>query len=146
MNISMIGAAFVLLAAAIGALLGAVFYGGLYWTVSRGLASKHPALWFLLSLLVRVAIVLLGFYFVLSLSIPGSVPSLRLISCLVAFTVAGLTIRWCTRPSKLVTVSQLSEKIEQSLLSGSSSLAETSSLSESSFEGPSTEALHAPHS
>lgn len=48
-----------------GGLLGAIFFGGLWWTVRRGLASERAALWFLCSMLLRTCIVLLGFYFVL---------------------------------------------------------------------------------
>jgi len=51
------------LAAAAGAVLGAVFFGGLWWTVRKGLAAPQPALWFLGSLALRMAIVLPGFYF-----------------------------------------------------------------------------------
>ena len=36
-----------------GVALGAVFFGGLWWTVRKGVSSKHPALWFLGSLLLR---------------------------------------------------------------------------------------------
>lgn len=113
------------IAAVVGVVLGLIFYGGLYWTISRGLASKHPALWFLFSLLARVSIVIAGFYFVSSYSIQGSsfalAPALshstepvlqmeRLISCLLAFTVTGLIIRWLGRPSKQERLPQLSER------------------------------------
>ena len=33
-------------ALAAGLLLGALFFGGLWWTVIRGSSSAHPALWF----------------------------------------------------------------------------------------------------
>jgi len=46
-----------------GFLLGAVFFGGLWWTVQRGLSSRRPALWFLGSLLFRTSIAVAGFYF-----------------------------------------------------------------------------------
>ena len=47
-----------------GALLGAFFFGGLWWTVRRGLTSEWPALWFLGSLLLRTGVTLAGFWFV----------------------------------------------------------------------------------
>ena len=47
-----------------GVILGAIFFGGLWWTVRRGVSSKHPAAWFLGSLLLRMSIALAGFYFV----------------------------------------------------------------------------------
>ena len=46
----------------IGVLLGAVFFGGLWWTVQRAMSSDRVALWFFGSLLLRTAIVLAGFY------------------------------------------------------------------------------------
>jgi F1F0 ATPase subunit 2 len=112
------------IAAVVGVVLGLVFYGGLYWTVSRGLVSKRPALWFLFSLLARVSIVIAGFYFVSSYPILGSPVDLapvltqstapvlqmeRLISCLLAFTITGLIIRWLSRPSKQERLPQSSE-------------------------------------
>ena len=47
-----------------GVLLGAIFFGGLWWTVRKGVSFKHPAAWFLGSLLLRTGIVLAGFYVV----------------------------------------------------------------------------------
>ena len=49
-------------ALAAGFLLGAFFFGGLWWTVQRGLSSRRPALWFLGSLLLRTGISVAGFY------------------------------------------------------------------------------------
>lgn len=45
-----------------GAVLGVLFFGGLWWTVRRGAASPTPARWFLGSMVFRTAIVLAGFY------------------------------------------------------------------------------------
>ena len=47
-----------------GAALGAIFFGGLWWTVQKGVSSESPALWFLGSWLLRTVIVVAGFYFV----------------------------------------------------------------------------------
>jgi F1F0 ATPase subunit 2 len=47
-----------------GCLLGALFFGGLWWTVRKGVSSTHPARWFLGSLVVRMGTVLAGLYFV----------------------------------------------------------------------------------
>ncbi len=41
-----------------GAAAGAVFFGGLYWTVRHGLNARQPALWFALSFFLRTAAVL----------------------------------------------------------------------------------------
>ena len=46
----------------VGVWLGIFFFGGLWWTVEEGLTSKHPALWFLGSSLLRMAIAVGGFH------------------------------------------------------------------------------------
>jgi F1F0 ATPase subunit 2 len=52
-----------LIALTAGALLGAIFFGGLWWTVKYCLSGSNPAFWFLASLLLRTSLVLAGFYF-----------------------------------------------------------------------------------
>ncbi len=47
-----------------GVLLGAFYYGGLWITVRRLSVARVPALVLFISFVVRVAIVLLGFYLV----------------------------------------------------------------------------------
>jgi F1F0 ATPase subunit 2 len=79
------------LSVAWGAVLGAVFYGGLWWTVRRALVSRQPAVWFLLSLMARTAVALLGFYAV----IRGDWR--RLVGCLVGFVLARILVTWLTR-------------------------------------------------
>ncbi len=49
-------------AAAAGALLGGLFFGGLWQTVRHAVLRKQPALWFLGSMLLRTAVTLSGFY------------------------------------------------------------------------------------
>ena len=75
-----------LLALVTGALLGMIFFGGLWWTVQKGFASKQPALWFFGSLLLRTGIVLAGFYLV------GRGHWERLLVCMVGFLVARLIV------------------------------------------------------
>lgn len=53
-----------LLACGAGFALGALFFGGLWWTVRKALSAKRPALWFLTSMLLRTGFTLAGFYFV----------------------------------------------------------------------------------
>lgn len=65
-----------------GCLLGTLFFGGLWWTVRKGLSSKRPALWFFGSLLVRTVIVLAGFYLITV----GRWE--RLLACLLGFVIA----------------------------------------------------------
>ena len=72
------------LAGCAGLLLGAAFFGGLWWTVRRGLASRRPALWMLGSLVLRTLISLAGFYFVSG----GQLD--RLLACLLGFVIARL--------------------------------------------------------
>ena len=81
-----------LLTAVAGLLLGAVFFGGLWWTVQKGVTSNHPALWFLSSFIARMSVVLAGFYFV------GSGHWQRLLCCLVGFLLARLIVTRLTRP------------------------------------------------
>ena len=50
------------LAWATGGVLGALFFGGLWWTVRKALASNQPALWLLTSGLLRMGLTLAGFY------------------------------------------------------------------------------------
>ena len=40
---------------AAGLLLGAFFFGGLWWTVIKGVSSPRPALWFFTSMLLRMS-------------------------------------------------------------------------------------------
>ena len=78
----------------IGVLLGAVFFGGLWWTIRKGISSKQPALWFFGSLLVRMCIVLAGFYFV------SGGHWERLVLCLIGFVIARLAVTRLTRGAK----------------------------------------------
>ena len=49
-----------------GFLLGLFFFGGLAWTIARGLRSPHPALIFGLSYFIRLGVVVGAFIFVSS--------------------------------------------------------------------------------
>ena len=81
-----------------GAALGAVFFGGLWWTVQRGAASPSPARWFIGSFVLRTAIVLTGFYFI------GDGQLGRLGLCLLGFLLARFLVLVATRPSPVDTV------------------------------------------
>jgi F1F0 ATPase subunit 2 len=76
---------------AVGGLLGAIFFGGLWWTVRRGMESSQPGLWFFGSMLVRTAVVLAGFYLVAD----GQLA--RLLLCLLGFVTAKLAVMRLTR-------------------------------------------------
>jgi len=51
------------LALVAGVFLGAMFFGGLWWTIQKGVSSKRTAIWFFGSLLIRTSLALAGFYF-----------------------------------------------------------------------------------
>jgi F1F0 ATPase subunit 2 len=74
-----------------GLVLGAIFFGGLWWTVRKSLASQRPALWILGSLMSRMGITMTGFYFVAG----GHWE--RLLLCLFGFIMARLVVTWLTR-------------------------------------------------
>ena len=76
-----------------GGLLGVLFFGGLWWTVRKGLASPRPALWFLGSLLIRTAVILASFYLV------GRGDGKRLLVCLLGFIIARFVVMRLTRPA-----------------------------------------------
>ncbi len=83
-----------ILAWAAGGLLGTIFFGALWWTIRKGVSSPRPALWFFCSLLLRMGIVLSGFYFV------SGGHWQRLLLCLLGFVMARLAVMWMTRPSR----------------------------------------------
>jgi F1F0 ATPase subunit 2 len=75
-----------------GLFLGGFFFGGLWWTVQRGLNSANPALWFFSSLILRTALLVVAFYYVAQ----GHWSSL--LACLAGFLVGRfLIVRRLTR-------------------------------------------------
>jgi F1F0 ATPase subunit 2 len=81
-----------LLALVPGGVLGTIFFGGLWWTVRKGVSSKQPSLWFFGSLLLRMSIALSGFYFV-----SGGHWD-RLLACLLGFVIARFIVTRLTGP------------------------------------------------
>ncbi len=80
-----------ILACVAGVALGAIFFGGLWWTIQKGVSSARPATLFLTSAVLRMGIAMVGFYFISG----GQLP--RLLACLVGFLIARLAITWLTR-------------------------------------------------
>lgn len=80
------------LAGCAGLFLGAFFFGGLWWTVRRGILSKRPALWFFGSLLLRTSIILAGLYVVSG----GHLD--RLLACLFGFVIARFLVTRLAHP------------------------------------------------
>ncbi|MDA7865213.1 ATP synthase subunit I [Akkermansiaceae bacterium] len=76
---------------AAGGLLGVIFFGGLWWTVQRGMVSSRPVTWFVGSVLVRMGLVLLGFYLV------GANDFSRFLACLIGFMLARIALMRFTK-------------------------------------------------
>ena len=81
----------ILAALAIGIFLGVLFFGGLWWTVRRGLTAANPALWFGVSALARMAIILSGLYYVARAGWPS------LLACLCGLLIARVATTRLTR-------------------------------------------------
>lgn len=71
-----------ILALLAGLVLGAIYFGGLWWTVQRALTASQPALLVMASMMSRTALVIAGFYFV------SGGQWQRLLFCLAGFIVA----------------------------------------------------------
>lgn len=79
----------------VGMLLGAMYFGGLWWTVRKGLASRRPARWFVVSLLLRLGLTLPGFYLV------AGADWKRLLACLLGFIIARAIVIRLTNKMKV---------------------------------------------
>ena len=90
-------------ALAAGIVLGGMFYGGLWWTVQKGVFSERVAAWFVGSLLLRLGGALLGIYVVCA----GHWQ--RLLLCLLGFVMARLMVTWFVRPPMVHPVPQSAE-------------------------------------
>lgn len=78
-----------------GAMLGAMFFGGLWWTVRQAVLSPRPAAWVFVSLLLRMGLTLAGMYVV------SGGHWERLLLCLMGFVMARFIVMWLTRPSRV---------------------------------------------
>ncbi|KIA86045.1 ATP synthase subunit I [Kaistella jeonii] len=74
-----------------GIILGVIFFGGLWFTVKKSINAKLPALLISSSLFVRIAITMLGFYFV------GVGNWQRLLLCLLGFITARFLVLFITK-------------------------------------------------
>jgi F1F0 ATPase subunit 2 len=79
------------LALCAGFALGTAFFGGLWWTVRRGLPSQWAGLWFTGSFLLRTAVTVTGFYFIAL----GGWKTLT--GCLLGFACSRLVVVRLTR-------------------------------------------------
>ena len=73
-----------------GGLLGAIFFGGLWWSIRQLTSADRPALWFVGCFFLRTSITLAGFVLVAS----GRWE--RFLACLVGFVTARLIVTWST--------------------------------------------------
>jgi F1F0 ATPase subunit 2 len=71
--------------------LGAMFFGGLWWTVRYLPTSTRPGVVLAASLTLRTSVVLGGFYLV------GNGHWQRLLSCLAGFLIARVFVLWLAR-------------------------------------------------
>jgi F1F0 ATPase subunit 2 len=76
-----------------GGFLGAVFFGGLWWTIQRALTAANPARWFAGSLLLRMSLVLAGFY-----AIAGAGWQALMVS-LIGFLLSRMVVTRVVRPA-----------------------------------------------
>ncbi len=79
-------------AALAGVVVGLLFFGSLWWTVRRGLASPRPALWLAGGLAARMALALGGLFVI------ASGDWRRLLLGLAGFVVGRVLVTRLTRP------------------------------------------------
>jgi F1F0 ATPase subunit 2 len=75
----------------LGLALGGFFFVGLWWTVQKSIRSAHPASWLLTSMLVRMGVIITGFYLIVTFD-TADAAWLRLLICLLGFISARLIV------------------------------------------------------
>jgi F1F0 ATPase subunit 2 len=80
-----------LLALLAGGTLGAIFFGGLWWTIRGALPSQAPAVWFLGSFIVRTGIAVGGVLLVTRGDWRNAA------ACMLGFLAARGAVTWATR-------------------------------------------------
>jgi F1F0 ATPase subunit 2 len=86
-----------------GVLLGAFFFGGLWWTIRSSPPSQWSGLLFSASLLVRMAVAVTGFYLV------SHGEWRKLVACLVGFLLARIAVTRLIRLPSATSVRILQE-------------------------------------
>ena len=79
-----------------GILLGILFFGGLWLTVKKALRSRIAVLWFLGSLILRLSIAFIGFYYI------ASGDWKRLLLALLGFVIARFIVMQYTKNRKKI--------------------------------------------
>jgi len=98
----MINALNMILVFVTGLALGALFFGGLWLTVRKAVASTKPALLLLGSFVFRIILVLFGFYFI------GAGNWQRLLMALLGFIIARFVVIHFTKTKKAVEKKEVS--------------------------------------
>jgi F1F0 ATPase subunit 2 len=70
----------------VGILIGAIFFGGLWWTIRKAVGNKQIAPLFFVSRMMRMSLALIGFYFV------ARGHWQNLVVCLIGFMIARFVI------------------------------------------------------
>lgn len=83
-----------IMAAVGGGFLGTFFFIGLWWTIQKASSSRHPALLFFFSLILRTSVVMVGIYFI------SHGDWKRLLFSLFGFIVARLVVTKFTQPGE----------------------------------------------
>lgn len=86
-----------------GIILGLIFFGGLWLTIQKGLRSKNSALIFAGSFIIRIAIILSGFYFVVQYGWKN------LLVCLLGFLIARIAVTRMTKRNHQPTIKFIKE-------------------------------------
>jgi F1F0 ATPase subunit 2 len=74
-----------------GLVLGAAFFGGLWWTVNRALTATVPSMWFGVSALLRTSLSVAALYCIARSGLPS------LLTCLCGFLIARGAVKHLTR-------------------------------------------------
>jgi len=77
-----------------GVVLGAFFFGGLWWTVQKCMTSRNPGLWFFASMLIRLGFTVAGFSFI------SRDDWRKLLVCLLGFVIARAAVIRLTRTTE----------------------------------------------
>ena len=89
-----------------GSALGLFFFVGLWFTVKQTMLSNKPHLWFILSFVLRITLLLMGFFF-----ISKSGHWQHLACALIGFVITrSILIRMLPTPIALKTTSQKSKE------------------------------------
>lgn len=90
-----------------GIVLGILFFGGLWLTIRKGIHSKRPTLLFFSSLIIRLTIVVFGFYYI------GANSWVRILVCLAGFLIARVVITRITIKDKQAEVKWINKENDE---------------------------------